>query len=99
MSQHDGASWDAFTPMLDTSTNPPLGDKDLRTEGLFSIREALLHFETLRHRPVLLYMAEDRAPFPKIIDDDDILIIYDMLRRLGPLEQLDLIVNTIGGNV
>jgi hypothetical protein len=99
MSQYDGASWDAFTPMLDTSANPPLGDKDLQTEGLFSIMEALLHFETLRHRPVLLYMAEDRAPFPKIIDDDDILIIYDMLRRLGPLEQLDLIVNTSGGNV
>jgi hypothetical protein len=61
--------------------------------------EALTRFETLRHRPVLLYMAEDRAPHSKSIDDDDILVIYDMLRRLGPLEHLDLIVNTPGGNV
>jgi Serine dehydrogenase proteinase len=100
MSQHAAESWSPFLPMLDMLADSSIGDgPEHAQKGLASVIETLKHFESLRHHPVLLYMAEDRAPYRKVIDDGDILVIYDMLHRLGALEQLDLIINTSGGSV
>lgn len=101
MSHPKTQAWRAFTPLLNSTTTMALQEEVglAQTTALFSVMEALAHLETVRHRPAVLYMGEDRAPFPKFIDDNDVLILYELLRRLGPLERLDLIINTSGGSV
>ena len=45
------------------------------------------------------WTGEDRAPFPKLLDEEDIILFYEALRHHAPLGQLDLVVNTNGGTV
>lgn len=68
-------------------------------EVLLSIIETLTQLEYLRQRKVLLYMGEDRAPFPKLLDEEDATILYEGLRNHARLDRLDLVINTSGGNV
>lgn len=66
---------------------------------LSRVVEARAHLEALRNHPVLLYMSQHQNPWLKLIEDDDVVILYEALRSLGPLEHLDLVLNTMGGSV
>lgn len=70
--------------------------------ALSALIKGIEQLEIERRTPVLLYMAEDRAPHPKIFDDEDVLACYKALQCLssyGHLDRLDLIINTSGGSV
>lgn len=66
---------------------PPLG------------RDAIRELEQIRRSRVIVYFGEDRAPFPKALEDEDVAALYSCLRRLGPGERLALVLHTYGGRV
>jgi hypothetical protein len=69
------------------------------------IRESLLKLQDLRKSKVLLYFLSDRrstVPIPgmnTVLAGEPQLIIYDHLRRLGHVPNLDLVIHTRGGNL
>lgn len=67
--------------------------------GLAPLVETLTQLERLRQRKVLFYLGEDQEPLPKRLDDEDVLLFYEALRPHTPLDQLDLVLTTSGGNV
>jgi Serine dehydrogenase proteinase len=60
--------------------------------------DELAALEAARNSRVLLYIADDRS-LPKSIDDEDVPVLYECLRMIGPTEQLDLVLHTNGGRV
>jgi ATP-dependent protease ClpP protease subunit len=80
-----------------TKSFPAAGKQDRSL--LSDVAAALAYLEAVRQRPALLYMAEDQEPHHKPLEESDIALFYDALRSLGPLEHLDLVLNTTGGNV
>jgi ATP-dependent protease ClpP protease subunit len=92
--QHQGS--DSPFPVV-TNSSPVSGNQD--RADLSEVAEALAHLEVVRQRPALLYMAEDQEPDQKPLEENDVVLFYDALRSLGPLEHLDLVLNTTGGNV
>lgn len=62
-------------------------------------RDAIRDLEQLRRSRVIVYFGEDRAPFPKGLEDEDVAALYSCLRQLGPAERLALVLHTYGGRV
>jgi ATP-dependent protease ClpP protease subunit len=89
---------DSAAPFTALTNSLPVSGKQDITE-LSDVAEALAHLEAVRQCPALLYMAEDQEPYQKSLEDNDIVVFYDALHALGPLEHLDLVLNTTGGNV
>ena len=59
----------------------------------------LAQLETLRGGRTLLYFGEDQVPFPKPIEDADIIILYQCLYQLGYTDRIDVVLHTYGGSV
>lgn len=62
-------------------------------------RDAIRELEQLRRSRVIVYVGEDRAPFPKGLEDEDVAALYSCLRRLGPTDRLAFVLHTYGGRV
>jgi hypothetical protein len=61
-------------------------------------RKALIErLEGLRSSRALTYITGDRAPTSAQIGDDAVRPIYDQLRAIGHVEQLDLVIYSRGG--
>jgi ATP-dependent protease ClpP protease subunit len=90
--QYSASLFPALINSLSVSSSQDLAE-------LSDVAKALAHLEAVRQRPALLYMAEDQEPYHKPIEESDIVLFYEALRSLRPLAQLDLVVNTTGGNV
>lgn len=69
------------------------------------IRESILKLQDLRKSKVLLYFLSDRrstVPIPgmnTVLAGEPQLIIYDHLRSIGRVPNLDLVIHTRGGNL
>ncbi len=61
--------------------------------------EQLTALEDLRGGRVIVYFGEDRAPFPKAIEDDDIPVLYECLQSMGPAPCINLVLHAFGGRV
>lgn len=62
-------------------------------------REEIQALEALRHSRVLVYAADDRRATPRSMEEEDVPLLYEALRSIGPVERLDLVVHTCGGRV
>jgi ATP-dependent protease ClpP protease subunit len=60
--------------------------------------EELAALEAARNSRILLYIADDRS-LPKSIEDEDVPVLYECLRAIGPTDRLDLVLHTNGGRV
>jgi hypothetical protein len=60
---------------------------------------ALSQFEATRGRKALLYVAEDRQPGNKPLDQHDVPAVYEAVHKLEPTDELDLILHTGGGSI
>lgn len=58
----------------------------------------LAALEEARGSRVLIYVADDRS-VQKLIEDQDVPVLYECLRRLGPGDRLDLVLHSNGGRV
>jgi hypothetical protein len=61
--------------------------------SIAALQGALRAVERLRRRRILVYYANDQRP----LLDQDVEPIYNCLRKMGPQDHLDLVLNTSGG--
>jgi hypothetical protein len=63
-----------------------------------ALTDKLSAWEALRGNPVLLYCCGGRqSVVPKMIDEEDVLPLYECLRRIGRTKRLDVVLYTSGG--
>src|SRR5215831_15310761 len=96
---HPADSFPSSLSALPGATNgsPASGQQD--RPHLSEVVEAPAYLETVRHRPALLSMAEDQEPDHKAREDNDVVLLYEALRALGPLSHVYRVGNTTGGTV
>lgn len=63
------------------------------------LQEKIAELEQIRQSRVILYMGQSRGHFKHFITDDDVLPLFQCLRRVGSVERLDLILYTTGGSI
>ncbi len=63
------------------------------------IVNSIKHLEQIRGSNVIVYVGQDKAPFPKPIEDEDISMLFHCLEQIGHVDTLDLVLHTYGGNV
>lgn len=61
--------------------------------------ELLTEIERLRHSRAIILATNDQTNPPRQIEEKDTLALYQCLRQLPPLNRLDLILHTGGGEV
>ena len=62
-----------------------------------SRKDAIARLESVRGSRVLTYVTGDRSPTGANIGDDAVRPIFDVLREIGHVEQLDLFIYSRGG--
>lgn len=85
-------------PLLETLAKPPLAVEILK--GSRQRRQELIRkIEAARKSRVLTYMCSDRPGLSTHLGEDAVRPMYDVVRRLGVVDRLDLFLYSRGGSV
>src|SRR5215472_2419380 len=64
-----------------------------------SLPALIAELEQLRQSRVILYLGQDQGQNPHLISGDDVLPLYQCLRRAERVDRLDLVLHTTGGKL
>jgi hypothetical protein len=82
-----------------SSEGRPAGEVSPISAARANLVRAMREWERVRGRPVVAYVADERAIPAKTIDDTDVAPLYECLRSAGRPHRLDLVISTSGGKV